>query len=286
MEVCTAFLSFIVIGHIADEASPLRRFLLKGYAYKEIQLLLVLFRVSRLSVMKKAWFRKSFYYLFAHFLGTRGVVCQAATLAETLDFIDGLSDEHHIAVGPCRCRVGNRNCAHEIMTDIVIRQTAPIWYEELFPKDYRIITKQQAKDICATSRAAGMIQSIDRHLYYKGSENYFVVCNCCKESCVPIIAYRVFKDEPYSFYPSRSVAATDENKCKACGACVRACPFEERALVPADGPEANGPTIDGSKRVARALNCQGCGLCADVCEANAASMIPREDSPLRDVRSG
>ena len=136
--------------------------------------------------MRQAWFRKPFYYLFAHFLGTRGVVCQAATLAEAHAFIDDLPDEYALAVGPCRCRIGNRNCDHEIMTDIVIRRTAPIWYKELFPKDYRVIfRKLEAKEICRTSRKAGMIQSIDRHLYYRNSENYFVVWDRCKESVRP-----------------------------------------------------------------------------------------------------
>ncbi len=280
MELSTALLSFAVLGHITDEASPLRRLLLKGYAWREVDLLRFLFFVSRFSIMKRAWFRKPFYYLFAHFLGTRGIVCQATTLPETLAFIDGLSDEHAIAVGPCRCRVGNHNCDHEIMTDIVIRQTAPIWYKELFPKDYRVITKEEAREICRTSRKAGMIQSIDRHLYYRGSDNYFVICNCCKESCVPIIAYRMFKEEPYAFYPSRSVATVDEKTCTGCGTCVDACPFEERALAGEDGRAMR----NGGEPVARVLNCQGCGLCADVCRTQATSMIPREDSPLKDVR--
>jgi len=273
-------LTLLIIGHITDEESPLRRLLLKGYAYKEVELLRVLFWVSRLTIMKRAWFRKPFYYLFAHFLGTRGVVCQAATLSEAHCFIDGLPDEYTLAVGPCRCRVGNRNCDHEIMTDIVIRSTASIWYKELFPNDYRVITKQEAKEICTKSRAAGMIQSIDRHLYFRGSENYFVVCNCCKESCVPIIAYRVFKDEPYAFYPSRSVSTVDETKCRGCAACIEACPFEERVLVSLEGRAAQ----NGGETAARVLNCQGCGLCADVCRAQATYMIPRETSPLSDVQ--
>jgi len=280
MEYHVSILGFIIIGHIADEASPVRRLLLKGYAWREVDLLKVLFRVSRLSIMKRPWFRKPFYYLFAHFLGTRGVVCQASTLAETLAFIDGLPDEYDLAVGPCRCRLGNRNCDHELMTDIVIRRTAPIWYKELFPKDYRVISKNEAKEICRTSRGAGMIQSIDRHLYWRGSENYFVVCNCCKESCVPIIAYRLFKDEPYAFYPSRSVSTVDEARCRGCGTCVEACPFEERELVSI----GSGRKDNGGTKAARVLNCQGCGLCADVCEAAAVSMIPREESPLRDVK--
>jgi ferredoxin len=280
MEAPIAVISLLVVGHITDEESPVRRLLLKGYAWREVELLRVLFWVSRLSIMKKAWFRKPFYYLFAHFLGTRGVVCQATTLAEALSFIDGLPDDHAIAVGPCRCRVGNKNCDHEIMTDIVIRRTAPIWYEELFPKDYRVITKKEAKGICTRSRSDGMIQTIDRHLYYRRSENYFVICNCCKESCVPIIAYRTFRDEPYTFYPSRSVSTVDKKKCVGCGTCIGACPFEERELVPA----GSAPKGNGGRKVARVLNCQGCGLCADVCEAHAAFMIPRVDSRLRDVR--
>ncbi len=287
MELNAALLGLIVFGHITDEASPLRRLLLKGYASKEVELLKILFRVSRLSIMKRAWFRKPFYYLFAHFLGTRGVVCQAATLAEAHAFIDDLPEEYALAVGPCRCRVGNKNCDHEVMTDIVIRRTAPIWYKELFPKDYRVISKKEAKEICRTSRKAGMIQSIDRHLYYRNSENYFVVCNCCKESCVPIIAYRLFKDEPYRFFPSRSVSTVDEAKCRSCGTCIEACPFEERTLASGDGRAARsgGKTAArSSKIVARVLNCQGCGRCADVCQAKATFMIPREDSPLRDVK--
>ena len=280
MEYHVSLLGFIVIGHITDETSLVRRLLLTGYAWREVELLKILFRMSRLSVMKRSWFRKPFYYLFAHFLGTRGVVCQAATLAEALAFIDDLPDEYDLAVGPCRCRLGNRNCDHELMTDIVIRRTAPIWYKELFPKDYRVISKEEAKEICRASRAAGMIQSIDRHLYWRGSENYFVVCNCCKESCVPIIAYRLFKDEPYAFYPSRNVSTVDEARCRGCGMCVEACPFEERRLVSI----VSGRKDNGGTKAARVLNCQGCGLCADVCEANASAMIPREESALRDVK--
>jgi NAD-dependent dihydropyrimidine dehydrogenase PreA subunit len=256
------FVCFFLLGHIYDEDSKTRQFLLKGYAWKEVELLKILFFLSRQPIMKRSWFRKPFYYLFAHFLGTRGVVCMAATLDETFEFINDLPDEYKIAVGPCRCRVGNRNCNHEIMTDIVIRSTAKIWYEDLFPKDYRIITKEEAKEICRRSRSDGMIQCIDRHMYFHKSENFFVVCNCCRESCVPIIAYRIFKDEPYTFLPSRSVVKVDSMRCKACGKCVAACPFDER-----EQKEGHG--------FVTVHNCQGCGLCVDVCTEGTNSMIPR-----------
>lgn len=271
MEYIIVFFSFLIMGHIYDEESRIRKLLLKSYAWKEVELLRILFYISRRSVMRFALFRKPFYYVFAHFLGMRGVVCQAATLNETLAFIDNLSDEHRIAVGPCRCRIGNKNCEHEIMTDIVIQASGEIWYRDLFPDDYRIISKEDAKDICRRSREAGMIQSIDRHMYFKNSENYFVICNCCKESCVPIIAYRVFKDEPYTFYPSRFVAEVDGNRCKACRTCIDACPFEERRLLEDGGHAA-------------VMNCQGCGLCVDRCPEKASRMIPRSQSSLAHLQ--
>jgi len=69
----------------------------------------------------------------------------AATLEETYKFIDELPKEHRMAVGPCRCRVGNKNCDHEIMTDIVIKEGVRIWQEDLFPEDYRLIDREEAK---------------------------------------------------------------------------------------------------------------------------------------------
>ena len=254
------------MGHIYSEKNKIRQFLLKCYAFKEVELLQLLFWVSGLSIMKQALFRKPFYYLFAHVLGSRGVVCMAATLEETNRFIDELQEEHRMAVGPCRCRVGNKNCDHEIMTDIVIKEGVRIWQEDLFPEDYRIITREEAKKIVKESREAGMIQCIDRHMYFKRSENFFVICNCCKESCVPIVAYRVFKDEPYNFHPSLSVSANDKQKCSVCMACIDACPFEERALLE-------------DENVIKINNCQGCGLCVDVCPNGANWMILREQSP-------
>ncbi len=255
----------IAVGHIKpiySEDSELRKLLLKAYAWKEVELLTALFWASKLPVFKLALIRKPLYYLFFHFLGSRGVVCQAATLEETHAFIDSLPDEHEMAVGPCRCRMGNRNCHHSLLTDIVIKDTSKIWSRELFPEDYRVIDKEEAKEICSRSRQEGMFQTIDRHMYFNESENYFVICNCCKESCVPVIAYRLFKDEPYSFLPSTYVSRVNEEICEKCGWCVEKCPFEERV-------------IKSKSEAAVVLNCQGCGLCADVCPNGAVEMVLR-----------
>jgi len=251
-----------LVRPLYDEDSKLRYLLLKIYAWKEVELLRFLFWLSRRRIITYAWFRKPFYYALLHLLGTRGITGQATTLAEIEEFVDHLSDTYQIAVGPCRCRVGNRNCDHAVMTDIVIMQTAPIWHAELFPEDYRVISKEQAKEICRQSRQAGLVQFIDRHMYFNESHNYFVICNCCKESCIPLIAYRLFKQERFRFLPSTSVVQIDKIRCRACGKCIEACPFEERKL-------------DVGKTFATVIKCQGCGLCLDVCPGGANQMVPR-----------
>ncbi len=242
--------------------SRVRYLLLKLYAWKEVELLRLLFWIGHWRVLRYAIVRKPLYYVLLHFLGTRGMVSQAATLEETYRFIDELPERFAIAVGPCRCRVGNRNCGHAIMTDIVIRETASIWYRDLFPRDYRVISKSEAKEICRQSRAAGMVQCIDRHMYFHNSENYFVICNCCKESCIPLTAYRLFKQEAFRFLPSRSVVEIDASLCQGCGTCIEICPFEERQLDPA-------------RNIATIVNCQGCGLCVDICPNGANRMVAR-----------
>ncbi len=242
--------------------SRVRYWLLKIYAWHEVELLRVLFWLGHQRILRYAIIRKPLYYTCLHLLGTRAMVSQAATLEEAYRFIDALPDKFALAVGPCRCRSGNHNCRHAIMTDIVIRETAAIWYRDLFPRDYRVINKAEAKEICRASRQAGMVQCIDRHMYFRQSENYFVICNCCKESCIPLLAYRIFKQEPFRFLPSRSVVRIDAAKCRGCGKCVEVCPFEERTL----DTRTNSVTVQ---------NCQGCGLCVEVCPTGASYMVAR-----------
>lgn len=259
-------LSEVALKPVYAPDSRLRYLLLKIYAWKEVDLLRLLFWVGHWRIMRYAAIRKPLYYLLLHFLGTRALVSQAATLDETYRFIDELPEQYSLAVGPCRCRSGNHNCAHAIDTDIVILQTATIWYRDLFPHDYRVISKREAKEICRQSRAAGMIQCIDRHMYFRDSTNYFVICNCCKESCIPLVAYRLFKQEPFRFLPSRTIAAVGPDLCQGCGTCIPVCPFEERVL-------------DAHKGIAVVQNCQGCGLCVDVCPTGASTMVARERIP-------
>ncbi len=243
---------------IAEE-SRVRQRMLKSYARFEVQLLAFFYWLLNRRFISRPPVRKFFYYALAKFMAERAIVGQVMTLAEMEDFIRGLPDDGRIAVGPCRCRLATRACEHPLETDIVILTGAPIWLE-LFPRDYRVIGKEEALRIVRESNEKGLVQMLDRHMYFRGSANYFVICNCCACSCLPIIGYRTFKEDGYHFIPSRYRSVVDPEKCRGCGTCLEACAFRERRL-------------EGGK--ARVLHCQGCGLCVRFCPNQANRMVER-----------
>ncbi|MDI6873487.1 4Fe-4S binding protein [Candidatus Solincola sp.] len=246
---------------IAEE-SRVRQRMLKLYARFEVQLLAFFYWLLGRDFMSNPWVRKFFYYALAKFMAERAIVSQVMTLGEMEEFIRELPDDGRIAVGPCRCRLATGACDHPLETDIVILTGAPIWLE-LFPRDYRVIDKEEALRIVRESNEKGLVQMLDRHMYFRGSANYFVICNCCACSCLPIIGYRVFKQDGYHYIPSRYRSTVDPERCQGCGTCVEVCAFRERSLV------------EGRARVA---DCQGCGLCVRFCPHRANTMVPRREA--------
>ncbi|MBC7228863.1 MAG: 4Fe-4S dicluster domain-containing protein [Actinobacteria bacterium] len=246
-----------------EEHSPLRLFMLKHYARIEVRLLSVLFWILNLQyrfpVFGRTWVKRLSYYAAGKFVGEHMVAGQVMTLEEMLEFIDGLPDENLIAVGPCRCRLATRACDHPMETDIYILTGAPIWLE-VFPKDYRPIDKEETKRIVRESYGIGLVPMVDRHMYYRGNANYFVICNCCGCACVPIRGYRYYKEVGFRFIPSTYRSVVDLERCEGCGTCVEVCAFEERRL------------IDGRAQV---LSCQGCGQCVRACPNRANRMVGR-----------
>ncbi len=245
---------------ILEEQSPARKRFLKVYARFEVQLLAAMYWLLSRPFMRSRSARWAFYWLGgAKLLGERGIVATVMTLAEMEEFVRSLPDDSQIAVGPCRCRLATHACDHPLETDIVILTGAPIWLD-LFPRDYRVIDKEEAVGIVRDCYSRGLVPMLDRHLYFRGSANYFVICNCCGCACLPIIGYRTFKNQGYHFIPSASVSTVDADKCEGCGRCVEVCAFGERV-------------VRAGK--ARVLDCQGCGQCVRVCPNGASLMVGR-----------
>ncbi len=263
MEISLSMMPFHWGDPFIEEHSPLRLFMLKRYAWIEVRFLKLLYWIlnlpARYPIFGKLWVRKLNYRLAGKFVGEHMIAGQAMTLGEMLEFIDGLPEESSIAVGPCRCRLATHACDHPLETDIVIMTGAPIWLD-LFSRDYRVISREEAREKVRECYEIGLVPMVDRHMYYRGSANYFVICNCCGCSCIPINGYKYYRGTGFKFIPSVYRSIVDPDKCEGCGACVEVCAFEERELA-------------GGK--ARVLDCQGCGQCVRVCPNHANSMVRR-----------
>jgi ferredoxin len=243
-----------------EENSKLRLALLKLYGRFEVRLLRVLYHILKSPAVRNKWIRKALYFGVIKFLAEHALACKVMTLEEIKRFItEELPEDSRIAVGPCRCRLATHACDHPLETDIIILTGTNIWLE-LFPEDYREIGKEEMLQIVRDSYDLGFVPMLDRHMYWKGSANYFVVCNCCRCSCLPIMVMKTFKRDGYHYIPSTCRAVVDPEKCQACGTCIEACNFDERVLR------------DG---IARVLDCQGCGHCVVACPNNASAMVAR-----------
>lgn len=243
---------------IAEE-SKVRQSILKFYAHYEVGFLKFNYWLLDRTVVRNSKIMQRFLYLtIAKFLGERFIAGQCMTWDEVEGFVDNLPDNSAIAVGPCRCRVATKACDHPLETDIVILTGTPIW-TSLFPDEYRTISKQEALEIMGNCRDLGMVQSVFRNMYFRGSSNYFVICNCCACSCVPLIGYHRFKEVGFHYIPGEHVSSIDIDICEGCGKCVEVCPFRERSLVAGK---------------AQAGNCMGCEVCVRFCPSGASTMVP------------
>jgi Pyruvate/2-oxoacid:ferredoxin oxidoreductase delta subunit len=255
--------------HVSDEFNPLRRFFLFIFArYIEVPLLLLCYRLLRgdLSWLgQRAWFKKIAGVALARPFGYLGDTARPVPFHELLALVD--AQDGPLAVGPCRCRMGHRACSHPMETDIVFRTGYHAW-TRAFPKEYRRISKGEARAIITACHDAKMFHMVFIHcpvnLY-----NEYVICNCCACGCVPYIINREFGQLNYPLIDGFFTAGTDGEKCRGCARCVEICPFDAREL-------------EGGR--SRTLEtCFGCGLCAYECPEGAISMKKlREPVLVRD----
>ena len=259
----------MLVHGIAGEQSRFRRFLLYVFArYVEVPLLRTCYHLLRGNgrwIGKRKWFRSPAALLLARPFGYLGDTGKPMPFDEALSLIDALDGP--LGVGPCRCRTGHGACPHPLETDIVIRTGFHAWMKA-FPKEYREITKEEAKTIVRTAHSLGMFHMVFVHcpvnLY-----NEYAICNCCTCGCVPYIINRDLSQMNYPLIDGYFLAATDRTKCRACRQCIETCPFSAREIVLGKGKTAG--------------NCFGCGLCHYACPEGAIEMVRlREPLPPRD----
>ena len=140
----------------------------------------------------------------------------------------------------------------------------------------REITREETREILREAAKSGLVHGVSNWL-----EGVDTICNCCKCCCMWLEGYHVL-GHPMSLSPSNYRVHNCDEKCKACGLCVKRCPTE--ALRLEESPQANNRL--GKVSVASVERCIGCGVCAYTCPVEALTLELREvtDDPPKDVR--
>jgi ferredoxin len=245
-----------MLGHvITSEDSFFRQRLLKRYARHEVFLLSVFYRLLRSRLIRSRVASEMLYRVLAYPMARWGIAGTPLSPRELEPFLAGGS---RTAVGPCRCRLAHSGCGHRLETDIVLRTGFGAW-TEVFPEDFREITAGEALRIAKECHEEGMAQISYAHLDVRGRGSFFVLCNCCTDGCLPLLARKHYGSDRYPFHRGKERTYVETSACQACGTCVEMCPFEARSR----GPD----------RRARVGVCYGCGLCVSHCAAGAARYV-------------
>jgi ferredoxin len=178
--------------------------------------------------------------------------------------LDGPPD---VAVYDCACRLARENPCRPIQVCMAIGQPFVDFILEHHPQTSRRIGKEEALRILEEEHERGHLHSA----WFKDAclDRFYAICNCCKCCCGGITAMMEYGIPMMA--SSGYIARVDEEACRACGICERACPFQ-------------AVSVEEASLVDRAA-CMGCGVCVAACPYEARWLERDEGKgPPLDVR--
>lgn len=182
-----------------------------------------------------------------------------------------LKEPEYIAVMDCACRMNRENPCEPVTTCIAVgRTTAQFWLEHGEKFHARRITQQEALDIMEKAHEKGMMTTAWFKVATGGRTG--VICQCCTCCCGAMEADRLARqldDRVSIIIPSGYTVQVDEDKCVACGTCVKACNVFYALSQ-----------VDGEKPVYDVALCKGCGVCVEKCPQGARTMVLDESKGL------
>jgi NAD-dependent dihydropyrimidine dehydrogenase PreA subunit len=167
------------------------------------------------------------------------------------------------AVGLCYCRHKAMHhgapCKKPMETCTTLNESADWAIRRGFGRE---VSAEEALDIAAMTRDNMMV-----HIGDNVQNNVSYICHCCGCCCGQLKAISLHGIQN-AVHTSNYLASVDENKCKACGRCVKNCPVMAIDIKASSFGNAAAHVDDEL--------CLGCGVCNIACKNKALSMEPRE----------
>lgn len=210
---------------------------------------------AALSAETRAALDDWYFHAYCERLGDELVPTDDAvvSLKRALDYIDTI--DRPIWLNRCDCRTLAGACESPVETCISFRNGINTMSHRGWSKP---LTKPAAKEIVRKAHRAGLMQTINSN----------GICNCCSDCCYLFRAQRE-RGSGNAWPKADLIAEFTSEKCIACGACVRRCPFGAFEIV--DGAVTHRPE-----------RCRGCTLCAPTCPVGAITMRAGDDAATRD----
>lgn len=166
------------------------------------------------------------------------------------------------AIGKCYCRTKHHRCDNPTATCILLGSKAGRSLREVpyRTKVFTRVSKEKILNVLKDCDDKGLVHQV---IFFPSPDFYYVICNCCTCCCEVLHDYKRFLSP--RIVKSDFIEHTAADRCKNCGTCVGACPFDARMIDRARQLQVNQDM------------CFGCGLCVKKCPARAITLQKRDE---------
>jgi ferredoxin len=170
------------------------------------------------------------------------------------------------SIGTCSCRheklhLGEKKCDVPLDTCSSFGKAADFLIRNNLAKE---VSRSEMLENLARSKEMALALNADNV-----QKNITYICHCCGCCCNILLGVSKY-GYPNLVVTSSFIAEINEDLCKGCGKCARACPVNviEMSSIEGREPVEKRPVID--KNI-----CLGCGVCALKCETKGIRLIKR-----------
>jgi ferredoxin len=195
-------------------------------------------------------------------------VIEPSDYVEVLDYEKAtaiIEENDKFSIGYCACRheklhLGEKQCDVPLDSCTSFGRAA----DYLVRNDMaREADRSEMLDNLARSRDFGLVLLADNT-----RTNATFICNCCSCCCNALASMRKF-DYSHLVVPSTLKPVFEDETCKGCGSCAKACPVNAIEMVSLGNPDPEKkkrPRVDESA-------CLGCGVCALKCKTGSIQLV-------------